>query len=450
MDRIKRLRQKAAEIATAMRAIVAKAETEQRDMTAEEMTEWQKRLVAFEETEAQLKIAERAYEVDEGLEQVINDHNDNNGNPAGRNNPTEGEHRNAPTGLAALSRVTRDFYARRELLNGALVDNVRDSDDHILAFRSFLIRGERVTDAERRVLEEVRAAQTSTTTGGGYTIPTGFRADIEIAELDFSGVKQVCTIIPTESGNPLDWPNVNDTAKKGKILSESGSESSVAIVFGTLQLGAYKYTSDTILVPIELAQDTAINLDALISRMLGERLGRIQADHFAVGTGSGQPKGIVVASSVGKVAASATVFIYNEILDLIHSVDPSYRRQGASFLFHDNTLKFMKQLKDEANSNRPLWAPNIGSEVPATIDGFTYAVDQAMAQLLDNSPDGSEKVVLFGAMKKYVIRDVLGMTLTVLRELYAADHQIGYVAIQRTDADLLDAGTKPVKHLIMG
>jgi HK97 family phage major capsid protein len=440
MNRLGQLRMNSATIATAMRAVVALAETEDRDMTAEEMTSWQNQLTEFEGTDVQIKILERSADIDSQLEQVILDHNG-----AGRNNPGDGESRDRPTGLAAESRATQDFYARRDLRSGASVDDIRDSEPHIMAFRSFLREGPNgVTPEERQLLREVRAAQTSTTTGGGYTIPTGFRAEIEIAELDFSGVKQVCTIIPTESGNPLDWPNSDDTAKTGKILSESAVETSDAIVFGTLQLGAYKYTSNTILVPIELAQDSAINLDQMIARMLGERLGRIQADHFAVGTGSGQPNGVVTASTLGSTSASATVLLYSEILTLIHSVDPSYRRQGASFLFHDNTLKELKQLKDETNSNRPLWAPNIVDVVPSTIDGYPWAVDQAMDQIAT-----AKKVIAFGAMKKYVIRDVLGMTLTVLRELYAANHQIGYVAIQRSDGDLVDAGTNPVKHLIM-
>jgi HK97 family phage major capsid protein len=58
------------------------------------------------------------------------------------------------------------------------------------------------------------------------------------------------------------------------------------------------------------------------------------------------------------------------------------------------------------------------------------------------------KSVLFGDFSKFVIRDVRGFTLVRLDERYADYHQVGFLAFLRTDSDLLDAGTHPIKHYV--
>ena len=55
------------------------------------------------------------------------------------------------------------------------------------------------------------------------------------------------------------------------------------------------------------------------------------------------------------------------------------------------------------------------------------------------------KSVVFGDLSKYLIRDVLGITLLRLEERYAEYHQSAFLGFARMDGDLLDAGTNPVK-----
>jgi HK97 family phage major capsid protein len=80
---------------------------------------------------------------------------------------------------------------------------------------------------------------------------------------------------------------------------------------------------------------------------------------------------------------------------------------------------------------------------PNTILGYPYTINQSMASMT-----ASAKSVLFGDFSKYVIRDVRGFTLVRLDERYADYHQVGFLAFLRTDGDLLDAGTNPIKHYI--
>lgn len=431
-------------VATLMRGLVDKAAAEDRGLTADELTQWNNADADLTTIEAEIVRAKRVDGLDEQLYNEVRDYNEHRPQPGKPNKRAEGE--------SGLSKEVREYYANRgrggPMASTPYLDTV-NGDEYVEAFRDYIRQhSERTMSSESRQIL-TRAAQTSTTTAGGYTIPTGMQTDIEVAMAQFGGIFNTSTIWRTPAGNPITWPTVNDTTITGRLLGENAAENNTAITFGQLTFNAYKYSSDYVLVPVELAQDTGVALEAVVGRLLGERLGRITAQHYATGTGSSQPNGLVTASVEGAVTGGAATsnLGYSDIINLVHSVDPAYRvGPGVGFVMHDATLKLLKQLQD-AVSGRPLWQPAIANEVPATLDGYRYYIDQGVPQHLSNSPNGGEKVVLFGDLRKYMIRMVMDTSLTVLRELYAANHQIGYVAIMRTDADLLDAGTRPVKHL---
>ena len=53
---------------------------------------------------------------------------------------------------------------------------------------------------------------------------------------------------------------------------------------------------------------------------------------------------------------------------------------------------------------------------------------------------------VFGLLSKYIIRDVRGIQLVRLDELYAATLQVGFFAFSRADGIFLDAGQHPAKY----
>jgi HK97 family phage major capsid protein len=93
-------------------------------------------------------------------------------------------------------------------------------------------------------------------------------------------------VIDTDSGAPMNWPTVNDTANVGAILAENTQVTEQDVTFGQTPLGAYMYTSRLVRVSYQLLQDSAFNLDEFLRDILGERIGRILNQHFTTGTGS--------------------------------------------------------------------------------------------------------------------------------------------------------------------
>lgn len=296
--------------------------------------------------------------------------------------------------------------------------------------------------------DETRAALTgaqSTTTTGGYTVADAAMQALEVSLLAFGGMRQVSTIIRTATGGPLPIPTTNDTAQKGRLLSENTGATETEMTFGQLVLDAYKYSSDYVLASVEFIQDTSIDVGGFLGNALGTRIARLQNDHYTTGTGSSQPKGVVTGAGDSTITFSGTATVsYDNIVDLIHSVDPAYRN-NARFMFHDGALKMLKKVKvlqySGDTTGVPLWQPSLVAGQPDLIHGYPYVVNQSMT-----TPATGVKSILFGDFSKYTIRDVRDVTLLRLDERFAELHQVAFLAFARSDGDLLDAGTDPIKY----
>lgn len=284
---------------------------------------------------------------------------------------------------------------------------------------------------------------------GLYTAPDSPMGALERALLAFGGMRQVSTVFRTASGTDMPFPTNNDTSNKGAILAENTQVSEVDPTFGQLVLNSFKYSSKLVLIARELLQDSAVNIPELIGQILGERIGRIQNDHFTTGDASSKPNGVVTAATSSSITTAAAATIsYDNIVDLVHKLDPAYR-PGARFMLHDGALKVIKKLKvlqySGDTTGAPLWIPGLGGTVGDTILNYPYTVNQSL-----DTPAAGTKSVLFGDFSKYLIRDVADIRLVRMDERYADYDQVGFTAFMRSDGDLLDAGTHPVYYMTQG
>lgn len=308
---------------------------------------------------------------------------------------------------------------------------------------------------EREVLREGRVdfssearAQTSTTgSSGGYTVPVTLMTEIDRAMALWGPMWDAAIVreLNTTSGNRLEFPTVDDTAKTGRIKAQNAAvddDGTDDVVFGQKLLDSYVYDTGMVKVPLELLQDSVFDIEALMTDLFGERLGRLANSVLTTGTGSSQPNGIVTASSAGKTAASATAITSDELLDLFHSVDPAYRASPkARWMFNDTTLLAIRKLKD--GDGNYLWQMgDVRTAEPDTIWGKPYSINQAMATAATGT-----KPIIFGDLSRYIVRKVGGFQVLTLRERYAEYFQVGMVGFKRFDGELLN--TAAVKHLVM-
>jgi len=318
------------------------------------------------------------------------------------------------------------------------------AEERNVAFRNYLMNGyEGMTPEQRKLMAEYRALSVGTTTAGGYTVPQGFYDQVQAAMKFFGGIrKSTATIMKTSMGNALPIPTANDTGNTGELVAENTAVSAQDITFGQVTLNAYKFSSKTVLVSFELLQDSGIDIEAFIAQKLGERLGRIQNTYFTTGTGTSQPQGVVVGSTLGKTGTTGqtTSIIYDDLIDMIHSVDPAYRQGGkCHWMMNDMSLKVIRKIKD--SQNRPLWQPGMVLGAPDSIFDYPYVVNNDIATMAANA-----KSVLFGDFSTFFVRDVMDIQLFRIVDKYIEAGQVGFLAYARADSKAVDAGMHPISY----
>ena len=293
--------------------------------------------------------------------------------------------------------------------------------------------------------------QTTTTTGGGYTIPVTLMSELEKAMLSYGGLLQAAFRMDTATGEQMNWPTANDTAIKAYLIGESTSAvtSADALVFGTKALNAYKYTSGLIQVPNELLRDSNQNLPALLAEFFAERMGRGLNYAATLADGSGKPQGLFHTSGGAATYATGvagTVITRDNIVDLLHSVDPAYRnsqKPNVGFMMNDATLKAIKKLNHGSADAAPIYQVSaIAGESP-TIEGFKFFINQDMA----NIGKGARSMA-FGDFSKFKLRYTGGPRILRTNERFMELDQAGFVMFQEFDSEYMNAGTNPIKVLL--
>ncbi|MDE3796978.1 phage major capsid protein [Sinorhizobium meliloti] len=347
--------------------------------------------------------------------------------------------------------------AKKRPNNGDSESRGQDDGDKIEyreVFYKFLASGAdmgELSAEERSVLKagvqsakEFRVQTAGTNTAGGYTVPTEL-ANFIIKSMAAWGPmynEDVATVITTSSGNLITIPTVNDTAvtavkhTEGAALGDTGAKD---VTFGQKELAAYVYDTEFVRFSMELAQDSIFSVESLLGELLGERLGRIANRELTIGDGTGDPNGVVTASGLGKTATATAAITADEIIDLVHSVDPAYRTAPkVRFMFNDATLAAIRKLKD--GDGNYLWTMgDVQKGVPGTLLGYNYSINQSMDSLA-----AAKKVMLFGDFGKYYVRKVGSPVIGVLRERFWPD--LGIAGLIRFDGELGDVAA--VKHLI--
>lgn len=350
-----------------------------------------------------------------------------------------------------INQIAGDAQAEHEAALNASVREGGGKSDEAAALRAMLKGGLSALSQEQRHAMAMRQnpdiqAAMSTTTGseGGYTVATEFSRQLIEALKATGSVRNVASAIQTSTGAQMLFPTTDATAEEGEIVGQNTLVSVGETTFGQASLDVYKYSSKSIALPFELLQDSMFDIESYIQNLLRLRLGRIQDRHHVLGTGTGQPHGVVTKSTLGKTGATGqtTSVIYDDLVDLEHSIDPAYRA-NCRYMMNDSTLKALRKIKD--SQNRPIFVPgyetgNPGG-APDRLLGREIVINQYMAAMAANA-----KSILFGDFSKYLVRDVMDVTLFRMTDsAYTLKGQVGFVAFCRSGANMVDNGGA-IKH----
>ncbi len=177
----------------------------------------------------------------------------------------------------------------------------------------------------------------------------------------------------------------------------------------------------------ELLYDNAFGLENYIITQFGKAIGNAEEDAFLNGDGNGKPTGLFHATKGGQIAATTATqdkIAADELIDLVYALKRPYRK-NASFILNDKTLSQLRTLKD--NNGAYIWQPSYQAGEPDRLLGYT----------MHTSAYAPTDAVAFGDYKYYNIGDRGTRSFAELKELFAGNGMIGYVAKERVDGKLI-------------
>jgi HK97 family phage major capsid protein len=255
------------------------------------------------------------------------------------------------------------------------------------------------------------------------------------------------TVVTTDTGENLVVPRstgfvTTNLTAEGAQITESDP------TLGTVTLGAYKY-ANYFEISQELANDTPTNLLSFLARQAALSLGLGSSgygDDLINGTGSGQPRGLLldagtgVTGPAGTAAGLGTQGTANQGTDalwnLVGSVAEPYAEDpSAAFLMRNAVNVGIRKLKDTSAQ------PVQGLTDRRSILGYPVYTDPFMPA----AANGAEYIA-FGAMDRYFIRIVNGIRFERSDEFRFQHDLIAFRCIVRLDGALID--TNAVKTFV--
>ena len=95
-------------------------------------------------------------------------------------------------------------------------------------------------------------------------------AHTESAMKFYGGMLEVATVINTSTGADLPIPTDDDTSNAGRLLGEGQAVTNTDPAVGRKVLKAYTFSSDQVLVSIQLLQDSQFDIEAWLQRVRSE------------------------------------------------------------------------------------------------------------------------------------------------------------------------------------
>lgn len=247
------------------------------------------------------------------------------------------------------------------------------------------------------------------------------------------------TQLNTAGGEDIKVP-VEASRPAATAIAEATAITALDPTFSNITLKSQKVAVLT-KVSRELLTDSGVDIVSYLAGSLGKSIGIKANNLLTVGTGTVESRGVVTAAGSGVVGGTAVTgaFTADNLIDLAHSVDSDYVRQGAGFMMKRSSLGALRKLKDTAGQY--LYVPAAAVGTPDSFAGFAVYENPDMA-----TAGLGAKSVLFGHFGSYHVRQVGGIEVARSDDAYFASDEVGFRVTLRIWGDLGQADA--VKYFI--
>ena len=263
---------------------------------------------------------------------------------------------------------------------------------------------------------------------GGYLVPEEYDSRLIEALEEENIFRKLGHTITTSGERKI---NIAATKPAAAWIEEGGALTFGDATFDQIILDAHKLHV-AVKVTEELLYDNAFNLENYILEQFGKALANAEEDAFINGNGTGQPLGILAetgGAQVGVTTKSSGKVTADEIIDLVYSLKRPYRK-NAVFLANDACVAELRKLKD--STGQYLWQPSLQAGEPDRVLGYKIYTSAYFPL-----PAPGKAAVAFGDFSYYNIGDRGSRSIAELKELFAGNGMVGFVAKERVDGKLV-------------
>lgn len=315
--------------------------------------------------------------------------------------------------------------------------------EHKSAFNAYVRGGETggLKGLEARAVE-AKALSAGSGPDGGYLTPDSVEREVLARLGNISPLRALASVrlisgasykgAITKAAPITGW--VAETANRNQTASPVLEE----LDFPALELYALPAATQTLL------DDAVVNIEEWLVSEIETAFAEQESRAFVVGTGSGQPRGILsyptAAHSAwewGKIGTTVTgeagAFPASNpgdiLIDLIYSLKASYRQNG-TFLMNRKTQSAVRKLKD--TDGHYLWQPPASLDQTASLFSFPVVESEDMPDI------GADSLsIAFGDFRRgYLIVDRAGVR--VLRDPYSAKPYVLFYTTKRVGGGVQD------------
>ena len=400
------------------RKLLDAAKGESRELTADETTAYETRDAAIDGLCSQIENRERTDARNAKLATIEASFDQ----PAGRQSDPS-QPGGSPAGSA---RAAAEFQFRNRTVRFAhgTPEHARAASDYGRDFTNYIAHG-----------QISNGLLTSSDPKGGYLAPMQWTMQLIKFLDDMVFMRKLATVLPplttgTSLGVPSWDTDPGDADWTAEVPAADIAEDDNATM-GARELTPHLCTK-LVKLGTKLIRAAAIDPDALVTSRLGYKFGITEEKAFISGSGVNRPLGVFTASADGVTTArdvtcaSATVFVADELFDLLYTLKEGYQR-NATWLVSREFIKRVRKLKD--SQNQYLWQPGLQGGQPSLILDRPYV----MSEYVPATYTTGLYVAVVGDFRQYWIVDSLQLEVQRLTELFSLRNQIGLLGRKETD-----------------
>lgn len=262
---------------------------------------------------------------------------------------------------------------------------------------------------------------------GGYLVPEEYDERLIQGLEEENILRQLGTTIQTSGEHKI---NIASSKPAAAWIEEGGALTFGDAKFDQIVLDAHKLHV-AVKVTEELLYDNAFNLENHLISQFSKALANAEEESFLNGDGVNKPLGIFAAKGGGEIGVTTTSdkISSDDILSLVYALKRPYRK-NAAFILNDGTLAMLRKLKD--SNGAYIWQPSYQQGEPDRLLGYPVYTSAFSPEVAKGQP-----AIAFGDFSYYNIGDRGIRSFQELKELFAGNGMVGFVAKERVDGKLV-------------